>query len=111
MRGRSKNETSYAFHLSRAFAGVMQRMDYPTPAGESAYAISAVHADALGVQPHAVNYRCGKPYAHSFGCDTHPKHNAISHIDRLSRACHTYSDGHIHTSACDAWAGNQAAQL
>ena len=111
MRARSKNETSHDFHSNCVPAGIVQWLDHPTPAGQPAYAISAVHTDALGVQPHAVNYRCGKPYAHAFGCHAHPKHNTLPHIDRLSRACYFDIHKHFYAAPHDAWVGDQAASL
>lgn len=89
----------------------MQRLDHPTPTGQPAYAISAIHTDAFGVQPYAVNYRRSKPHAHSFGCHAHPKHNTLPHLDRLSRACHIDSHEHIYAALRNAWVGDQAASL
>lgn len=89
----------------------MQRLDHPTPAGQSANAIPAIHTNALRVEPYPSHHRRVYRIAYSVDCLAHAKHNALPHDDWFSRASHVDSDEHIHAAARNARVGDQSAEL
>lgn len=98
MRERSKNETSNTFHLDRAFAGVVQWLDHPTLAGQSADAVPAVHAAAVRFHRHTGRDRSFHSLTNAERQHAHAEPNPIHNIDKHRRSRVAHTDSHIHSA-------------